>query len=67
VPGVDLPVTEIGTMLAVTSNRCILVTANVPSSTILITVVIEALSFSETFVLTRATWRNIEEDGILLL
>jgi hypothetical protein len=39
-----------------------LVTANVvPSSRILITLMMEALSSSETSVLTRATQRNIQE------
>jgi hypothetical protein len=37
----------------------------VPSSNILVTLIMQALSSSETLVLTRETWRNIPEDAIL--
>jgi hypothetical protein len=54
---------ELGTSLAVNSSRRsvlrLLVAGNIPSSPILVTLMMEALSSFETSVLTRATRRNI--------
>jgi hypothetical protein len=55
---------ELGT-LAVTIVLRLLVAANVvPSSQILFTLMMEAILSSETLVFTRATRRNIPQDGI---
>jgi hypothetical protein len=43
----------------------LLVTANVPSLLILVTLMMEAICSYETSVLPRAMWPNIPEDGIL--
>jgi hypothetical protein len=43
----------------------LLVAANVPSSPILVTMMMEAIRSSETSGLTRANWHNVPENGIL--
>jgi hypothetical protein len=57
---------ELAHFVFLRSVHRLLVTAHVvPSSPILVTPIMEALSSSETSVLTRATGRSIQEGGIL--
>jgi hypothetical protein len=50
--------------VALRSMRRLLLTANIPSSPILVTLMKKAISYSETSVLTRATQSDISEDVI---
>jgi hypothetical protein len=56
--------TSIITVGRISDLRQLLVTANIPSSLILSTLMTDAINSSETLVLTRGTQRLIPEDGI---
>jgi hypothetical protein len=52
-------ISELGTVLAVTSNQSTL------QRNTMVTLMMEALLSSKTSILTRTTWRNTPEDAIL--
>jgi hypothetical protein len=56
--------TDVSEELRASIMQRFLVTANVPSSPILVTLLMDALNSSETSVLTRSTRRNILEEAV---
>jgi hypothetical protein len=60
-----MPSSGILRRVALVSVLGLLVTANVPSSSILVTLMMEAIRYTETSVVTRDTRRHIPEDGML--
>jgi hypothetical protein len=56
---------KLGTSAVIGNRSTLLVTADVPSLPMLVTLMMEAIHSSEMSVLTRATWSNITEDCFL--